>query len=271
MEAGASWATERICRGEPAAAQEGRGVGWAARHRCVCGLGPGASTQHSVLRGSMNSERPPESASSTPTGPGGSEGLREGPGYFLFESRRPFKHVTCVPRARPQQGQHASPAGRSHRRPRRRQGGKGWQGRRQGCWQGWWPCGAPDPLSAAALRQAIPRQRVWGLYDPYVKGGGPVRRAWRRGHPPLGPKTRLKRPFAACLFLVQLVRILRACLLMLSASPATAALRVVDDKGGGASGQRRPRLTPTGVAGAVIGVSHSVGFARGAACVCPRP
>ena len=65
--------------------------------------------------------------------------MREGPGYFLFESRRPFKHVTCVPRARPQQGQHASPAGRSHRRPRRRQGGKGWQGRRQGRWQGWWP------------------------------------------------------------------------------------------------------------------------------------
>ena len=65
--------------------------------------------------------------------------MREGPGYFLFESRRPFEHVTCVPRARPQQGQHASPAGRSHRRPRRRQGGKGWQGRRQGRWQGWWP------------------------------------------------------------------------------------------------------------------------------------
>ena len=40
----------------------------------------------------MNSERPPESASSTPTGPGGSDGLREGPGYFLFESRRPFEH-----------------------------------------------------------------------------------------------------------------------------------------------------------------------------------
>ncbi|EOD08438.1 hypothetical protein EMIHUDRAFT_438357, partial [Emiliania huxleyi CCMP1516] len=58
---------------------------------------------------------------------------------FSFESRRPFEHVTCVPRARPQQGQHASPAGRSHRRPRRRQGGKGWQGRRQGRWQGWWP------------------------------------------------------------------------------------------------------------------------------------
>ena len=99
----------------------------------------------------MNSERPPESASSTPTGPRGSEGLREGLGYFLFESRRPFEHVTCVPRARPQQGQHASPAGRSHRRPRRRQGGKGWQGRRQGRWQGLWPCGAPDPLCAAAL------------------------------------------------------------------------------------------------------------------------
>ena len=99
----------------------------------------------------MNSERPPESASSTPTGPGGSEGLREGLGYFLFESRRPFEHVTCVPRARPQQGQHASPAGRSHRRPRRRQGGKGWQGRRQGRWQGLWPCGAPDPLCAANL------------------------------------------------------------------------------------------------------------------------
>ena len=77
--------------------------------------------------------------------------MREGLGYFLFESRRPFKHVTCVPRARPQQGQHASPAGRSHRRPRRRQGGKGWQGRRQGRWQGLWPCGAPDPLCAAAL------------------------------------------------------------------------------------------------------------------------
>ena len=56
------------------------------------GLGAGALTQHSVLRGSMNSERPPESASSTPAGPGGSEGLREGPGYFLFESRRPFEH-----------------------------------------------------------------------------------------------------------------------------------------------------------------------------------
>ena len=91
------------------------------------GLRAGALTQYIVLRGSMNSERPPESASSTPTGPRGSEGLREGLGYFLFESRRPFEHVTCVPRARPQQGQHASPAGRSHRRPRRRQGGKGWQ------------------------------------------------------------------------------------------------------------------------------------------------
>ena len=56
------------------------------------GLGAGALTQHSVLRGSMNSERPPESASSTPTGPGGSDGLREVPGYFLFESRRPFEH-----------------------------------------------------------------------------------------------------------------------------------------------------------------------------------
>ena len=50
-----------------------------------------------------------------------------------------------------QQGQHASPAGRSHRRPRRSQGGKGWQGRRQGRWQGLWPCGAPDPLCATAL------------------------------------------------------------------------------------------------------------------------
>ena len=40
----------------------------------------------------MNSERPPESASSTPTGPRGSEGLREGLDYFLFESRRPFEH-----------------------------------------------------------------------------------------------------------------------------------------------------------------------------------
>ena len=59
------------------------------------GLGPGASTQHSVLRGSMNSERPPESASSTPTGPGGSEGLQEGLGYFLFEFWRPFKHVNA--------------------------------------------------------------------------------------------------------------------------------------------------------------------------------
>ena len=49
---------------------------------CPVGLGTGALTQHSVLRGSMNSERPPERASSTPTGPGGSEGLREGPGYF---------------------------------------------------------------------------------------------------------------------------------------------------------------------------------------------
>ena len=57
------------------------------------GLGAGALTQHSVLRGSMNSERPPESASSTPTGPGGSEGLREGPGYFLFESRRPLERT----------------------------------------------------------------------------------------------------------------------------------------------------------------------------------
>ena len=32
----------------------------------------------------MNSERPPEAASSTPTGPGGSEGLREGLGYFCL-------------------------------------------------------------------------------------------------------------------------------------------------------------------------------------------
>ena len=66
-------------------------AGQPARHS-RSGLGAGALTQHSVLRGSMNSERPPESASSTPTGPGGSEGLREGPGYFLFESRRPFEH-----------------------------------------------------------------------------------------------------------------------------------------------------------------------------------
>ena len=115
------------------------------------GLGPGASTQHSVLRGSMNSERPPESASSTPTGPGGSEGLREGPGYFLFESRRPLEHELTFHVPVHSHGQHASPAGRSHRRPRRRQGGKGWQGRRQGRWQGLWPCGAPDPLCAAAL------------------------------------------------------------------------------------------------------------------------
>ena len=43
----------------------------------------------------MNSERPPESASSTPTGPGGSEGLQEGLGYFLFEFWRPFKHVNA--------------------------------------------------------------------------------------------------------------------------------------------------------------------------------
>ena len=103
------------------------------------GLGAGALTQHSVLRGSMNSERPPESASSTPTGPGGSEGLREGPGYFLFESRRPLEHELTFHVPVHSHGQHASPAGRSHRRPRRRQGGKGWQGRRQGRWQGWWP------------------------------------------------------------------------------------------------------------------------------------
>ena len=82
--------------------------------------------------------------------------MREGPGYFLFESRRPFEHVTCVPRARPQQGQHASPAGRSHRRPRRRQGGKGWQGRRQGRWKGGGR-GAPDPLCAAALNARYTR------------------------------------------------------------------------------------------------------------------
>ena len=62
------------------------------RRASTCGLRAGALTQYIVLRGSMNSERPPESASSTPTGPGGSEGLREGPGYFLFESRRPFEH-----------------------------------------------------------------------------------------------------------------------------------------------------------------------------------
>ena len=43
----------------------------------------------------MNSERPPESASSTPTGPGGSEGLQEGLGCFLFEFWRPFKHVNA--------------------------------------------------------------------------------------------------------------------------------------------------------------------------------
>ena len=122
----------------------------------------------------MNSERPPESASSTPTGPRGSEGLREGLDYFLFESRRPFEHITCVPRARPQQGQHASPAGRSHRRPRRRQGGKGWQGRRQGRWQGLWPCGAPDPLCAAALNArysvepAERRRRSCGRRRPHT-------------------------------------------------------------------------------------------------------
>ena len=82
--------------------------------------------------------------------------MREGLGYFLFEFWRPFKHVTCVPRARPQQGQHASPAGRSHRRPRRRQGGKGWQGRRQGRWKGGGR-GAPDPLCAAALNARYTR------------------------------------------------------------------------------------------------------------------
>ena len=100
--------------------------------------------------------------------------MREGLGYFLFESRRPFEHVTCVPRARPQQGQHASPAGRSHRRPRRRQGGKGWQGRRQGRWQGLWPCGAPDPLCAAALNArysvepAERRRRSCGRRRPHT-------------------------------------------------------------------------------------------------------
>ena len=123
------------------------------------GLGAGALTQHSVLRGSMNSERPPESASSTPTGPRGSEGLREGLGYFLFEFWRPFKHVTCVPRARPQQGQHASPAGRSHRRPRRRQGGKGWQGRRQGRWQGWWPWRTRPALRRRPQRPILDQSR----------------------------------------------------------------------------------------------------------------
>ena len=88
----------------------------------------------------MNSERPPESASSTPTGPRGSEGLREGLGYFLFESWRPFEHVTPFHVPVPSKDNMlGSPAGRSHRRPRRRQGGKGWQGRRQGRWQGLWP------------------------------------------------------------------------------------------------------------------------------------
>ena len=78
------------------------------------GLRAGALTQYIVLRGSMNSERPPESASSTPTGPRGSEGLREDLRYFLFESRPP------------------PPAAEARRH-------KGWQGRRQGRWQGWWP------------------------------------------------------------------------------------------------------------------------------------
>ena len=65
--------------------------------------------------------------------------MREGPGYFLFESRRPLEHELTFHVPVHSHGQHASPAGRSHRRPRRRQGGKGWQGRRQGRWQGWWP------------------------------------------------------------------------------------------------------------------------------------
>ena len=110
----------------------------------------------------MNSERPPESASSTPTGPGGSEGLREGPGYFLFESRRPLEHeLTFHVHSH---GQHASPAGRSHRRPRRRQGGKGWQGRRQGRWQGWWPwrtrpAFAPPPSTPDTRLEPAERRR----------------------------------------------------------------------------------------------------------------
>ena len=85
--------------------------------------------------------------------------MREGLGYFLFESRMPFEHVTCVPRARPQQGQHASPAGRSHRRPRRRQGGKGWQGRRQGRWQGWWPWRTRPALRRRPQRPILDQSR----------------------------------------------------------------------------------------------------------------
>ena len=57
---------------------------------------------------------------------------------------------------------------------------------------------------------------------------GPVCRARRRGHPPpTGAED--KKPFVACLFfclLIQSVRSLRACLLMFSASPATAAMEI---------------------------------------------
>ena len=53
-------------------------------------------------------------------------------------------------------------------------GGKGWQGRRQGRWQGLWPCGAPDPLCAAALNArysvepAERRRRSCGRRRPHT-------------------------------------------------------------------------------------------------------
>ena len=85
--------------------------------------------------------------------------MREGPGYFLFESRRPFEHELTFHVPVHSHGQHASPAGRSHRRPRRRQGGKGWQGRRQGRWQGWWPWRTRPALRRRPQRPILGQSR----------------------------------------------------------------------------------------------------------------
>ena len=76
--------------------------------------------------------------------------MREGPGYFLFESRRPLEHELTfhvpVPSKDNMLAQQAAPTavrGVGKAAKGGKGGGKGWQGL--------WPCGAPDPLCAAAL------------------------------------------------------------------------------------------------------------------------
>ena len=79
---------------------------------------------------------------------------------------------------------------------------------------------------------------MWGLHDPYVKGGGARPQSsrggagtpahWGRGQEAVCRLLVLDvvDPVARSGELTQLVRILRACLLMLSASPATAAMEI---------------------------------------------